>query len=256
MLFTAERNGELSAESKLNFLEYQRQHLEKKLVCFGICLHRHPCESNLVVYKGELHGKQGVERVLCQAQAPRLLNDLLAHGKRTDDFTFQWTIDVLCSLTDGEVRSEHIVNMLVYDNSSRCKFYLTDQDWTLQNLSQFLLSDLENEHQAVRLKHKVDIIKKIIDATLYSHTKEVLLRSFTAESFLVEKREADFRVIFWDIRAACHATYDTANNLHYVGEDSLPFFIFHADLIFSSLTLPHPFLFQCHHIYIFGSSTT
>ena len=104
VLFTVERNGELSAESKVNFLEYQRQHLEKKLVCFGICLHKHPCESNLVVYKGELHGKQGVERVLCQAQAPRLLNDLLDHGKRTDDFTFQWTIDVLCSLT--EWRSE------------------------------------------------------------------------------------------------------------------------------------------------------
>ena len=124
------------------------------------------------------------------------------------------------------------MNMMVYDNSSRCKFYLTDQDWTLPNLSQFLLSDLENEHQAIRLKHKVDIIKKIIDATLYSHTKEVLLRSFTAESFLVERREADFKVIFWDISAACHATYDIAHNLHYVGkmhnlyyvgEDSLPF---------------------------------
>ena len=225
VLFTAEKNGKLSAESKENLLEYQRQYLEKKLVYFGVRLHSLlQWGNNLVVYKGELHGKQGVERVLCQTQTLNTLNDLFDHGKCTDDFTFQWTVDVLRSLTDGEVKSDHIVNMLVHDNSGRCKFYLTDQDWTLPNLSKFLLSDLGNERQAIRLKHKVDFIKKIIDATLFSHTKKVLLRSFTAESFLVKRCGADFRVIFWNIGAACHATYDIANNLHFVGKNSTIFF--------------------------------
>ena len=58
VFFTAERNGKLSAESEKNLLEYQRQCLEKKLVCFGVHLHsRLEWGNNLVVYKGKLHGK-------------------------------------------------------------------------------------------------------------------------------------------------------------------------------------------------------
>ena len=215
-ILEAESNGKLTPESRTGLLEFQRQHLEKKLSCFGVLLQPHEFAilDDLVTYKGTMRGKYGTQRVLCLAPAPSTLGSI-------DDETnachalFR-NIDVLNSLSENNQPCNHFVQILAHDKTSREKFYVTDQDWELPTLSQVLLADLKDSHQKIHLRQKVRIIRDIIEATLFANRKEILLRVVSAESFLVDNRGAKMRVIFFEVDAIRRGISDSMP-LHITG---------------------------------------
>ena len=221
-ILEVESSGELTPESKASLQEYQRQHLERRLACYGVLLQPWQCDSSgdLVTYRGELHGKHGIHRVLCRVPAPSKLSNTDELGDCMAENTLLQHIDVLQAL---EGNDKHFVNMLAFDQTSSHKFYIIDQDWELENLSHVLLSDLLSGHQTILLKHKMVIINDMIEAALFAHQREILVRSFTAESFLVERHGTEMRAIFWDIDAARRGVWDSVsmNSLHFTGNSCI-----------------------------------
>jgi len=214
VLFHAEPSGELTPESKAQYLEYLRQHLQMKLLRVGILLQQSEssCESDLVTYKGELHTNRDVERVLCHATAPSSLSqveDISGADKTLSEMT-----EVLHIFS---ISSKLFINMLLCDEKSIHKFCVVDHDWKLPTLSDVLLEDLRSGQQNIVLRDKMEIISSIIEATLFAHKNEVLLRSFTAESFLVRKQDDKMLVAFWDVKAARLGVCDTMEQRHYTG---------------------------------------
>ena len=208
-------DGKLTAQSRLDMIEYQRQHLEKRLACFGVLLFQSTHSSftddgKFVTYKAELNGKAGVQRVLCRTHIPATLSDFDVCRKSETANALAQVIGVVHDLADHD--KGNFVQLLLFDKTGRQKFYVSDQDWTLPTLSQVLLDDLNQSEQKILLEQKMEIIRAVTDATMFAHRKEILLRSLCAESFRVKMCHGKMKVIFWDIDAARHGMVDSGSS--------------------------------------------
>ena len=228
VVYHTEKNGTLTPESKTNLLVYQCHDLERKLAPFGVVLdpYNRECDGDLVTYKGHMHGKLGVQRVLCRTRAPAKVTDF---NRSTDSATSALKRDI--EILEALQNDRHFIQMLIWDKTSRQMFYVTDHDWQAENLSDLLLSDLRSCHPAIGLNQKMQIVKDMAETALSANRKNIVLRSFTAESFLVKRSDTEMRriqVIFWNIGAARRCSIDT-NGTHFLGK----WYIFH-DLISAS----------------------
>ena len=208
-ILPTESNGKWSTESRDNYCEYKRQYLGEKLLLFRIALQ--PCgtvdSNNLVTYRGELHGKQGIKRVTCRATAPCGPD---ATAFRAADETLTRIIYIMETLQEKDQTSSHFSCNLLHDQTSELKFYVSNQDWELKSLSEVLLADLRNEEQQIRLEDKMKIIKSCMSATRFANRRGVLLRSITAESFTAQETGCGIHVTFSDLDAA-RRTSDTGH---------------------------------------------
>ena len=204
-ILPTQADGMWSPESRENFCGYQLQYLEEKLCPFGIVLQQHwTLDSNLVTYIGDLHyNQQRIQRVTCRATAPY---GPTASAFEVADKALTRIIDVMEALHDKDQQiSSHFVHILLHNQKGTQKFYVSNQDWKLQTLSEVLLADLRRERQKITLEDKKKLVEFIIRATHFAHEKGILLRSFVAESFTAQETCRGLYVTFSDMDSARRA---------------------------------------------------
>ena len=217
VLFDGKDDMNLTTASKAHFVEYQQEHLERKLVRLGILLRGvHSNTNDQVMYRGELYGSHGIQRVLCHAPAPSSFDNILDSSKPGD--TLLRNIDILKTLTTSEQTKEHFINLLMYSTSDPPIFYVSSHDWQAPTLSKVLLSDLQKGQPRISLQQKLDISLEMIEGTIRANELHILLRSFSAESFLVKTQQDKLSVIFWDIDSARRGKSDAIHGLHCIGQ--------------------------------------
>ena len=211
--------------------EYQLRYLNKILQVHGIQLLSDREDRYTVpetdgtgivwTYRGQRYDKQGqIQYVLCRASIPDSLHTIATHRQLNSDNLIIRHIDILHRLANHK----GFVKCLAHDKDSQHTFYITDHDWNLDDLSDILLRDLKSRKQKIELKHKIQIIRSMIESTMYAHRYDVLLRSFTTESFIVKKiRIQDgykFKIQFWSIDAMATNNSDSDQS-HYRGGENV-----------------------------------